>query len=129
MNNRQLVIAALVLTTASCAPPEYLHKGVQDGVELAYRWNHPTGKPSELLLKMVNTTDQDKNVNLVIDLYYQGLTVETLTADTCIKAGNTMNGKLNGIYFIPTRLTTEQIKSGDATAELTNTHIEKGTCP
>ena len=129
MNIRQLTIGALVLATASCAPPEYMHKGVQDGVELAYRWNHPTGKPSELLLKMVNTTDQDKNVNLVIDLYYQGLTVETLTADTCIKTGNTMNGKLNGIYFIPTRLTTEQIKSGDATAELTNTTIENGTCP
>lgn len=129
MNIHRLAIGALVLATVSCAPPEYLHKGMQDGVELAYRWNHPTGKPSELLLKMVNTTDQDKDVNLVIDLYYQGLTVETLTADTCIKAGRTMNGKLNGIYFVPTRLTTEQIKSGDASAELTNTTIENGTCP
>jgi hypothetical protein len=40
-----------------------------------------------------------------------------------------MNGKLNGIYFIPTRLTTEQIKSGDATAELTRSKVENGTCP
>ncbi len=119
----------VLLLLAGCAPPEYLHKGVQDGVELAYRWNHPTGKPSELLLKMVNTTDQDKNVALIIDLYYQGLTVETLTADTCLPAGSTMNGKMNGIYFIPERLSTEQIKSGDATAELTRTNIENGTCP
>ena len=113
----------------ACAPTQYLHKGEQDGVELAYRWNHPPGKPSELLLKMVNTTTEDKRVALVIDLYYQGRTVESLEADTCLKAGQTMNGKLNGIYFIPTRLTTEQIKTGDATAELTRTMIEPGSCP
>jgi hypothetical protein len=124
-----LTLFSLFLSLVACAPPEYLHKGVQDGVELAYRWNHPTGKPSELLLKMVNTTEQDKEVSLIIDLYYQGLTVETMTADTCLPAGRTMNGKLNGIYFIPTRLTTEQIKSGDATAELTLSNVKNGTCP
>ena len=79
---RNLTFFALFLSLVACAPPEYLHKGVQDGVELAYRWNHPAGKPVELLLKMVNTTEQDKEVSLIIDLYYQGLTVETLTADT-----------------------------------------------
>jgi hypothetical protein len=126
---KNLTLFSLFLPLVACAPPEYLHKGVQDGVELAYRWNHPTGKPSELLLKIVNTTEQDKEVSLIIDLYYQGLTVETLTADTCLPAGRTMNGKLNGIYFIPTRLTTEQIKSGDATAELTRSNVENGTCP
>ena len=98
-------------------------------MELAYRWNHPPGKPSELLLKMVNTTTEDKRVALVIDLYYQGRTVESLEADTCLKAGQTMNGKLNGIYFIPIAMTTEQIKTGDATAELTRTMIEPGSCP
>ncbi len=123
------ILYGLTFAFLACTPTQYLHKGVQDGVELAYRWNHPPGKPSELLLKMVNTTTEDKRVDLVIDLYYQGRTVESLQADTCIKAGRTMNGKLNGIYFTPTRLTTEQIKSGDATAELTRTVIEASTCP
>lgn len=119
----------LLLLAFACTPMQYVHKGVQDGVELAYRWNHPVGKPSELLLKLVNTTTEDKEVDLVIDLFYQGRTVESFSADTCIKAGQTMNGKLNGIYFIPSTLTTEQIKSGDATAEMTRTTITSSTCP
>jgi hypothetical protein len=121
-------LALLALLMAGCAAPQYLHKGVHDGVELAYRWNHPPGKPSELLVRMRNTTEADREVHLTIDLYYQGRTVETLTADTCIKAGRTMNGKLNGIYFVPTRLTTEQIKSGDAVAEMTRTEVVAATC-
>lgn len=122
-------IIPLLLLAVACSPTEYLHKGVQDGVELAYRWNHPAGKPSELLLKLVNTTADDKEVDLVIDLYYQGRTVESFSADTCIKAGQTMNGRLNGIYFIPSALTSGQIKSGDATAELTRTTISISMCP
>ncbi len=122
-------IIPLLLLAVACSPTEYLHKGVQGGVELAYRWNHPVGKKSELLLKMVNTTAEDKEVDLVIDLYYQGRTVESFSADTSIKAGQTMNGKLNGIYFTPSTLTVEQIKSGDATAELTRTTITSATCP
>lgn len=121
--------APLVLLAFACAPTQYVHKGVQDGVELAYRWDHPVGKPSALLLKLVNTTVEDKEVDLVIDLSYQGRTVESFTADTCIKAGHTMNGRLNGIYFTPTTLSAEQIKSGDASAELTRTTITKSTCP
>ena len=119
----------LLLFTLGCSQPQFLHKGVQDGVELAYRWNHPVGKPSELLVRMVNTTAMDKQVGLVIDLAYQGRTVETMTADTCIKAGQTLNGHFNGIYFVPATLTTAQIKSGDAEAELTRTTITGSTCP
>lgn len=116
------------LLLMGCSAPQYLHKGVYDGVELAYRWNHPTGKPSELLVRMENTATTDREVHLAIDLYYQGRTVETFTADTCIKAGRTMNGKLNGIYFVPAQLTTEQIKSGDAVAEMTRSEVAAGTC-
>lgn len=116
------------LLVAGCSAPQYLHKGMHEGVELAYRWNHPVGKPSELLVRMKNTTTADREVHLTIDLYYQGRTVETLTADTCIKAGRTMNGKLNGLYFVPAQLTTEQIRSGDATAEMTRTEVTAATC-
>lgn len=118
----------LLLALGACSTPQYLHKGVQDGVELAYRWNHPTGKPSELLLRMKNTTTEDRTVHLVIDVSYQGRTVESFTADTCMRAGQLMDGKMNGIYFVPTTLTTEQIKSGDAEAELTKSEVERTPC-
>lgn len=123
-----IAVALCVGALIGCSTPQYLHKGVHDGVELAYRWNHPARKPSELLVRMKNTTDADREVHLTIDLYYQGRTVETLTADTCIKAGRTMNGKLNGLYFVPAQLTSEQIKSGDAVAEMTRTEVAAATC-
>jgi hypothetical protein len=123
------LLPLLLVALCGCAPTQYIQKGTFEGVEVSYRWNHPTGKPSELLLKMTNTSVEDKQVDLVIDLQYQGRTVGSLRADTCIRVGQTMNGKLNGIYFVPEQLTTEQIKSGDATAELTNTTVEGTTCP
>ena len=126
---RRLLLLLFVLPPALHAQSKFIQKGEQNGVEMAYRWNHPVGKPSELLLKLKNNSQEDKHVDLVIDLYYQGLTVESFEADTCIKAGQAMNGKLNGIYFVPERVTTEQIKSGDAEAELTRTVINTAACP
>lgn len=125
---RTLAPLALLILVA-CSAPQYVYKGVHDGVELSYRWNHPAGKPSELLLKMTNTATEDKRIEVVLDLYYQGRTVESFSADTCIKVGQTLNGKLNGFYFNPQRLTTEQIKSGDGKVEMTNTSIEPAVCP
>lgn len=127
MKRLLLPLVALVLT--ACATKQYVYKGVHDGVEVSYRWAHPPGKPSELLLKLVNTANEDKQVDLVLDLYYQGRTVETFEADTCIRVGQTLNGKVNGIYFIPQRLSTEQIKSGDGTVEMTRTTIGPLVCP
>ncbi|MBK9513326.1 MAG: hypothetical protein IPO05_06770 [Flavobacteriales bacterium] len=123
------IVSPLLVLVALSANGQYVEKGIQDGIAVAYRWKHSIGAPSQLLLRMENTTTEDKHVDLVIDLYYQGLTVETLRADTCIRAGQVLNGKVNGIYFIPERLTTEQIKSGDALAEWTNTTIEPAICP
>lgn len=119
----------LLLLLGACGMNQYASKGTHEGVEVGYRWNHPPGKPSELLLRLKNTTGQDKSVSLAIDLYYQGRTVETLEADTCMRAGQLMMGKLNGIYFIPERLTTAQIKDGSAQVEITRTVIANEPCP
>lgn len=127
MNRSITVLLALALT--ACAPMPFIQKGTHNGVEVAYRWDHPPGKPSELLLRLRNTAAEDRHVNVVLDLYYQGRTLETLEADTCIKAGQTLNGRLNGIYFVPQRLTTAQIKDGSADVEMTRTLIEPAACP
>lgn len=124
---KPLISLSLILF-ASCASTQYVSKGTQDGVEIAYRWSHPAGKRSELWLRLKNTTEQDKRIDLGIDLYYQGRTVEMFEADTCLRAGQLLNGKLNGIFFVPERVTTEQIKDGSAEVETTRTLIEKGTC-
>ena len=121
------LVAAFAL--AACATPKDVYKGVHDGIEVSYRWSHPAGKPSELLLKLKNTSAEDRDVDLVIDLYYQGRTVESLMADTCIRSGQVLNGKLNGIWFKPEQLTTAQIKDGGANVEITRSRIEPTTCP
>lgn len=121
--------ALSILLFASCAMPKYASKGTHDGVEIAYRWNHPVGEPSELWLRLKNTTDQDKTIDLGIDVYYQGRTVEMLRADTCLRGGQTLSGKLNGIYFVPERITTAQIKDGSAEVEVTRTFVTPEGCP
>lgn len=117
-----------VIALAACAPPKSIYKGVHDGVEIAYRWNHPPGKPSELLLKLSNTTPGDKRIELAIDLFVEGRTVETLQADTCIRTGQTLNGKLNGFWFVPEHVPTERIRNGSAAVEVTRTRIEEESC-
>jgi len=125
----KFILPLVLITVVSCAPKQYVYKGVHDGVEISYRWAHPKDKPSELLLTLVNKAPEDKRLELVLDLYYQGRTVETFEADTCIRVGQTMSGKMNGIFFIPQRLTTEQIKTGDGTVEMTRSTIQGSICP
>jgi len=120
-----LAFAALM----ACAPAPWAYKGMHDGVDISYRWRHATGKPSELHLRLENTTSEDRSVSLEIGLYYQGRTVETFTADTCIRAGRTLNGRLNGFYFISTRLSNEQVRSGDTQIELTRSDVRPEVCP
>lgn len=117
-----------VLMLASCATTQYIEKGTQDGIAIAYRWNHRPNKPSELLLRLKNTSGMDKTVSLAIDLYYQGRTVEAFEADTCLRPGMMVMGRLNGFYFIPERLTTEQIRNGGAEVEVTRTTVTSNPC-
>jgi hypothetical protein len=55
-----LAFAALM----ACAPAPWAYKGMHDGVDISYRWRHATGKPSELHLRLENTTSEDRSVSL-----------------------------------------------------------------
>lgn len=125
---KRIVPLLLAIAAIACSPKPWLYKGLHEGVDISYRWNHPEGKPSELLLRLQNTSAEDKRLELVIDLYYQGRTVETLTTYTCVRTGQTLSGKLNGIWFTPENLTTEQIKSPDVQVEMTRTDITDDVC-
>ncbi|HRD51346.1 MAG TPA: hypothetical protein PKY96_01730, partial [Flavobacteriales bacterium] len=71
----------------------------------------------------------DRSIALAIDLYYQGRTMETFEADTCLKPGMLLMGRLNGIRFVPERLTTAQIQDGNTQVEVTRTEVTKAPCP
>ena len=128
MKKYLLLLAPLI--AFGCAAPQFIQAGQKDDVSVSYRWNHRPDKPSELLLKIVNTSPSAQRLHLGLDLYYQSFTVEQFTADTCIPAGRTFNGKLNGIYFIPQKLTPEQAASPDTKVELTEYDVERAvSCP
>lgn len=126
---KALSLLLLAAVFASCATTQYLEKGTYDGIEVAYRWSHPPGKPSELLLRLKNTAETDRSIALAIDLYYQGRTMETFEADTCLKPGMLLMGRLNGIRFVPERLTTAQIQDGGTQVEVTRTEVTNAPCP
>lgn len=113
-----LVLLLATLIGSACKMPQFIQGGEKDGVAISYRWNHPANKPSELLLKITNSSTSAQEVRIELDLSYQAFTVEELTADTCIPAGRTFNGKLNGVYFIPRRLTPEQAASPDTRVQV-----------
>jgi hypothetical protein len=126
----KLILLAVVVILAGCTPTQFIQAGQQNGVAVSYRWNSKPGKPTELLLKIVNTGDSAQQLHLGLDLYYQGFTVEQFSADTCIPAGRTFNGKLNGIYFIPKHLTPAQAASPGSKVDLTEFTAEPSiTCP
>lgn len=127
---RSPLFLCCALFVTACSPPQFIQAGQKDDVTVSYRWKHQADKPSELLLKIVNASPSAQQLHVGLDLYHQGFTVETFTADTCIPAGRTFNGRMNGIYFIPTAATPEQLASPDTKVELTGFTTERiTTCP
>lgn len=121
---------AVCLATTACKAPQYVQAGAKNNVQVQYRWNIRPDKPAELLLKIANKDSSAQRIHLGLDVYYQGFTVEEFSADTCIRAGRTFNGKMNGIYFIPQKLTSEQAASPDTKVDLTEFTAEPAaTCP
>lgn len=121
-----LILAAIALGAAGHG--QFVDKGTIDSVQVAYRWAFPKGQP-ELLLRLRNTASMDRQAALTIDLFYQGRTIETFEADTCIRASQALTGKLNGIYFRPKRITAAQVKDGSAEVDVTRTEITASPCP
>ncbi len=121
---KELVLIMLAALGAGCKMPQYVSGGEKEGVAVSYAWNHRDGKPSELLLKLKNNSNGTKRVHVGIDLSYQAFTVEQLSADTCIPAGRTFTGKMNGIYFVPQHLTAEQAASADTRVQLSQFDVE-----
>lgn len=120
----------LAFALCGCNTPQFIQAGQKNDVAVSYRWSTKTEGPAELLLKIVNHGTSAQQLHLGLDLYYQGFTVEEFSADTCIPAGRTYNGKLNGLYFTSGKLTREQATGPDAKVDLTSFTAEPvDRCP
>lgn len=127
---RSILLLSGLLLAATAIAQEFTPLGEQQGVSIAYRWNHSKKGPSELLLKVHNPGDTARTVHAVLDLQLDGFTNEMFTADLCVPPGRALRGKFNGVYFVPQEVTTEQIRSGATRIELsTYTTTAVPSCP
>ena len=124
-----IALPLFLLLAPSAAAQKFTSKGQVEGIAIGYRWSHSVGRPSELLLRLENTTTDDRQLSLELALSHQGFTVETMHADTCMEAGATLVGKMNGFWFRPSELTTAQIKSGAVDVEITRAVVNARQCP
>lgn len=129
-----IAILSLFIVQTLSAQDTYTTKTSNDLIDIQAKWKYPVKKgveqPAELLLKVVNSSD--KLVSLTFDLEFSiGIqTAETFHVDTCVKAGKTMNGKLNGLYFVSGSLSNAQLKSDDFDWEINElSTAEIDTCP
>ena len=59
-------------------------------------------------------------------LYYEGILRESGIIDPmCVKPGNRVYGKLNGIYFVPKEFKPEQLKNSDFSFQIESIEIKE----
>lgn len=110
-----------ILGTMVGTAQEFITLADTNGLSIAYRWNHPKNKPTELLLRVNNPGPQARDLQAVLDLQVDGFTNEELIVELCIPPGRTLRGKFNGLYFTPEQVTRELVLQGA-------THVELSTC-
>lgn len=94
------------------------------GVEAAYRWSFPRSGPPELLLRLTNNSREARTMLLGLDVTRDLLTTQELRVDTCIRAAQVLNGKLNGFWFVPEGVDRAGIEGGSIGVVLTELAID-----
>jgi hypothetical protein len=85
-----------------------------------------------LFVKVTNKTDKTLNYSLGVELFVDGVMEEaSQVSDFCIGAKKTMQGRLNGIYFVPETVKASQIGTESFTLELSGEFKgeAEGKCP
>lgn len=118
--------AFILLTAKTCNTGYTLDKKIE-GVQFGYKWaeakNDEGEKAPAVLLLVDNQNTSDIHYSLSLDLYYEGLLRETADLSYCVPALKARKGKLNGVYLISEKFTSEQIKSIDFLLEFNEVKI------
>ncbi len=131
MNNMIAALCLILLTgCSSMAQMGYTDYSKQDGLDIATKWAKAKDtdgvKKPALLLGIENTNAFAVEFSFEILFYYEGLLRETASIDTnCLDGLKSSIGKLNGIYFIPSKFTPEQLESSDFSFELAEIEVGK----
>lgn len=119
---------AFILLTAQTCNTGYTTYQKTEGVTFGYKWaeakNEEGEKVPALLLEVRNENAHDILYNLSVDFYYEGILRESGPLESCVPAGRTRKGKLNGVYLLSENFTSEQIEGSDFKLELNDIEVE-----
>jgi hypothetical protein len=115
---------------ASTAQPGYEPYQTVNGLILSTKWgkakNEAGEKKPALLMKIENTNDHPVDFSFAINFYYEGILRENGKIENqCLEGLKSAVGKLNGVYFIPTKFSPDQLKSSDFEFTLESIEVVK----
>jgi hypothetical protein len=130
MNKSLLLFLVLVFASTSLIGQKYKVYTKVKGVEISTKWLSPSkmkrDAPLQLLIKAENTNDYNVDLSLSVALYLDGILEEQSAPSSIpIKAGKTLQGKLNGLFFESDKLSNEQIRSDKFDYEILDIEVEE----
>lgn len=122
-----LFTSGVSLVSAQRGYTEQIRK---DGLKISTKWgtarDESGTKQKALLLAVVNTERTPVNYGFNILFYYEGILRETaIIEESCIDGLKSKVGKITGTYFIPQKLSAEQLSSPDFGFEIGELETEK----
>src|SRR6056297_3294243 len=116
-----IIIVFIILTSQSCNSGYETYSQV-DNVTFAYKWGQAKNEAGEkvpaMMLFVGNENTSDIHYQLNVDFYYEGILRESGALSHCVQTGKARKGKLNGVYLISEKFTSDQINSSDFKVEL-----------
>ncbi len=99
-----------------------------DSLEFSTKWVrekwYKKNSPLVLAIKVTNKSSQDCTYTLGIEFFQQGVLIESSPELSYeIRRKSTRRGKLNGIIFKPEKLSSQDIRSGNFTLELSGLDV------
>jgi len=110
-------LIALVITIPSIAQDEYHAIRENDQILVSYKVIEVKSKGAlvpQIRIAIENKTDTYIDVSFEVNLHFDMEFVEAFkVSDQCIPPGNTVKGKIKGLYYNPESLTYAQLVSTD----------------
>lgn len=125
-----LVVFFGLFLGSSYAQFGYKQYTLVNGVDISYKYGTATNDKGEkvpaLMLKVKNSNDYAVEYSYSIDMYYEGILKQTTGKDThCAKPHSTSMGKLNGVYYLLSDFTQEQVDKGDFEMKINDISVKK----
>lgn len=130
MMKKTLLCLSLLAAAQAFAQKSYDQYVVTDSVRISTKWGTAKDENGEkkpaLMIGIDNQNSHAITAGMELLLYYEGILRESgIIEPMCVKPGNRVYGKLNGIYFVPKEFTPEQLKNSDFSFQIESIEIKE----